>query len=107
VTAPLNLDAFLERAAGSAHRCSETGTYLPTAHQVLTEDVPALVAEIKRLRDAEQLVRDIHTAEQYPDELLPWCTSCNEGNERGDWVIWPCPTLRALDGVPARTGDES
>jgi hypothetical protein len=60
MTAPLNLDEALKRAAGSAHRCSETGTYLPSAHQVLTEDVPALVAEIKRLRKELEAAAEVY-----------------------------------------------
>lgn len=63
------------------------------------EDVPALVAEVERLRAAEQRVRDLHDFEQYHDELSPWCAHCNrDDNERDDVVLWPCPTLLALDG---------
>jgi hypothetical protein len=54
-------------------------------------------ADLVALRSAIQQVREIHSPEQYHDELQPWCTYCNrDDNERDDVVLWPCPTLAAL-----------
>ena len=52
-------------------------------------DVPALVAEVRRLRAAVERVREMHAGEPYaqgPD----YCDECEHK--------WPCPTIAALDG---------
>lgn len=55
--------------------------------------------ELGQLRVNAEAVRKLHAPEQYHDELSPWCTYCNrDDNERDDVVLWPCPTLIALDG---------
>ena len=62
-------------------------------------------AERDALKAADERVRAIHTPEQYHDELQPWCTYCNrDDNTRDDVVLWPCPTIAALD---ASGGTES
>ena len=50
-------------------------------------DVPALLAEVRRLQAAAERVREMHAGEPYaqgPD----YCDECEHK--------WPCPTIRAL-----------
>ena len=56
-------------------------------------DVPALVAEVRRLSAALDAVRALHERAEGPDgESL--CAECGDGTGSEDW---PCPTLNALD----------
>ena len=64
------------------------------------DDVPALVAEVRRLRAIEQRVRALHR----PVDIEPSETICGEcsyrvPNGRFQPVVdHPCPTIAALDG---------
>lgn len=59
------------------------------------EDVPALVAEVRRLHAQIAEVRALHT-----DSIVGPCPVCFRGADVSDTddglVGWPCPTLRAL-----------
>lgn len=63
------------------------------------DDVPALLAEVRRLRSADERVRALH----HPVEIEPSDTICGECSYRmpnGRYlpvVEHPCPTIRALD----------
>ena len=63
-------------------------------------DVPALLAEVRRLRAMEQRVRALHR----PVDIEPSDTVCGECSYRmpnGRYlpvVEHPCPTIDALDG---------
>ncbi len=63
-------------------------------------DVPALVAEVRRLRAADEQVRALH----HPVDVEPSETICGECSYRmpnGRYlpvVEHPCPTIAALDG---------
>jgi hypothetical protein len=64
-----------------------------------------LQSKINEMKAAIARVLEIHSPEQYHDELHPWCTYCNrDDNQRDDVVLWPCPTLVALD-TPVTTAD--
>ena len=91
------------------------------------DDVPALLAEVRRLRAMEQRVRELHhrdvavvitgdcAAEDCNHEELgdcdtiefAYCAGCAALAEQVDYyfserdfrpVAWPCPTIAALDG---------
>lgn len=62
-----------------------------------------LLAEYDALRAMEQRVRGLHR--QVIDDSWPTpgcCEECLTGDEQGelDYVPYPCPTIRALDGAP-------
>ena len=71
------------------------------------DDVPALLAEVRRLQAAEQRVRALHhpvpapTSQHYRCEPYE-CDRAGEGelrDECGECGRWyPCPTIDALDG---------
>ena len=59
------------------------------------DDVPALLAEVRRLRATEQRVRELHEwycagCEGTDPECGPMCGHCYDP--------WPCATIAALDG---------
>ena len=55
--------------------------------------LPALLAERDALAAKVEAVRALHYAEQHPRGFA-YCVAC-DGDE---FVPWPCPTIRALDG---------
>ena len=64
-------------------------------------DVPALLAEVRRLQSADEQVRALH----HPVEIEPSETICGECSYRmpnGRYlqpvVEYPCPTISALNG---------
>ena len=69
-------------------------------------DVPALLAEVRRLQDAVERVRALHQDEGPSQGYFPGdrgygerdhcCGTCGEYGEYG--VEWPCPTIAALGG---------
>lgn len=62
-------------------------------------DVPALIAEVERLRAQLDEVKALHT-----DSIIGPCPSCYRPADVSDTddglVWWPCPTLRALGKEP-------
>jgi hypothetical protein len=65
-----------------------------------------LIPRAERTEAAIERVRALHEPEQYHDELQPWCTYCNrDDNTRDDVVLWPCPTLAALDTTEMPGGE--
>jgi hypothetical protein len=69
---------------------------------IVDRAVVPVLDELDALNAAIRQVREIHSPEQYHDELQPWCTYCNrDDNTHDDVVLWPCPTLVAL-GVTAK-----
>lgn len=54
-------------------------------------DVPALVAEVERLRAALNTVRDPHVMDRSLRRIVPFCNADNE--------TWPCETVRAIDAA--------
>lgn len=61
-----------------------------------------LVVQARRASAALDRIRAIHSpvdavmyanGRQYPRQV---CTGC--GTDDGNWQIWPCPTIRAMEG---------
>ena len=76
-------------------------------------DIPALLAEVRRLQAIVKRVRELHQDEGQSQGYFPGdrdygkrdhcCGTCGEYGEYG--VEWPCPTVRAIaDALGA--GDE-
>lgn len=84
MTTDLNLDAIEARANAALN--SPTGQSYD-AGVILSRDVPALVAEVRRLRESLRLADD--------DVALRW----RERNEARAAIHldWPCATIRVLD----------
>lgn len=62
-------------------------------------DIPALIAEVERLRGIVDRVREVHAPidalnTRY-NQVQKVCTGC--GTDDGNWQNWPCPTIRALE----------
>jgi hypothetical protein len=102
------------------HDCGETmhvvgGVEQPHAHKVLTEDdgTPAVFAWWQGYDAAHEAgrddrtrlrkVREIHSpvdAVDYgrnPARRSQVCAGC--GTDNGNWQVWPCPTIRAIEGA--------
>jgi len=66
---------------------------------VSTQMVNQINAELSEAKQAIQRVRELHK----PSEMLGiWdavCSVCTEGDLH-DYVEYPCPTIKALDGEP-------
>lgn len=67
-------------------------------------DTAALAAEVKRLRNQRQKVRDIHAPENSSDPAAPgaYCMGCSLHGAR---VMWPCPTFKATQDEQAASFD--
>ena len=64
-------------------------------------DIPALIAEVERLRDIVDRVRELHRAvDVEPSETI--CHECSmqlpNGTYFGKLADYPCDTIRALEG---------
>jgi hypothetical protein len=104
----LDLDAIKARAeaaidgpwiADDVYVTTESGDLLSDAPDAAAtavfiaharEDVPALVAEVERLRQHAHMVRQLH--QQSTLTQSPYCAGCGDA--------WPCMTIRLLDGEP-------
>lgn len=54
--------------------------------------------EYKEMREAIVRVRELHKqSSQAVFDWLPYCEHCSDG-EDGHFVIYPCDTIKALDG---------
>ena len=69
-------------------------------------DLAALVAEVERLRETVQRVREMHQPRPYADDDLRAVAPslpefvCDHCRGKSDSAVpYPCPTLRALDGA--------
>lgn len=73
------------------------------ARHIAAFDPPTVLALLDRVEAAEAkvaVVRELHTKEKHG---VRWhCGECLQDDNTGSWeyVEWPCPTIRALDGVP-------
>ena len=89
-----------DRCYGNGPMNRPHGERREAARQRVITDVPALLAEVRRLRAMEQRVRALHR----PVDIEPSDTICGECSYRmpnGRYlqqVDYPCPTLAALDG---------
>ena len=85
----------LTAGAGSRGLAMEALTGIAYSVEQGSQSLP----ELDELRARIAKARAIHEPEQHSDEFYPWCTYCNrDDNTRDDVVLWPCPTVRALDG---------
>lgn len=86
---PIDLDA-IEARADDFPRYGLTGS----DRQLIDEDVPALVAEVRRLRDLVEWASEIHAPQAGDGREI--CYECE--------TAYPCPTAAALAGVAWGTG---
>ena len=96
-----------DRCYGNGPMNRPHGERREAARQRVITDVPALLAEVRRLRAMEQQVRALHhpvpapTSQHYHCEPYE-CDRAGEGELRDEcdecrrW--YPCPTIVALDG---------
>ncbi len=57
------------------------------------------LTRLKRQREAALAIHQPIEAVNYgysPQRLTRVCSGC--GTDAGNWQIWPCPTVRALEG---------
>ena len=108
----LDLDA-LEAVARAATPDGELGSYtfagVGKLQQFQSKVSPnTVLALITRLREAEAL-NDAARAVHHPVEALNTrygrrqqvCAGC--GTDDGNWMVWPCPTTRALTKAEGST----
>lgn len=55
------------------------------------------LAELNKAREAIERVRQLHQPIEN-GEWEPHCSHCREGVGYVDFVDYPCPTIKALDG---------
>ena len=84
-----------DRCYGNGAMYRVHGERREAARQRVIADVPALLAEVRRLRAAEDRVREVHEwrcleCDGIDPDASPMCADCYEP--------WPCPTIAALDG---------
>jgi hypothetical protein len=92
----LDLRAIKDRADvyGSARR--ELGAYnCGVTGSESADDVPALVAEVERLRVALDEIRGLHT--ESPAAFCPSCGRLGDVSDTDDGLVaFPCPTIRVI-----------
>lgn len=94
----LDLDYIRKRAnryEDSIER--ESSTWFAAAASS-ANDVPALIAEVERLRAVLDEIRHLHT--DSPAGVCPSCADLNAELGGDPLVDYPCPTLRAM-GIKA------
>lgn len=72
-----------------------TSEHLLTLHQRIAD----LEARIDRVRQLHQPIDALNMRHHPNGRLTRVCSGC--GTDDGNWQLWPCPTIRALD----RAGD--
>lgn len=57
-----------------------------------TEDAPRLVAALNAVIKVHEPIDALHTNTNTVRQV---CTGC--GTDNGNWKVWPCPTIRAIE----------
>lgn len=102
---------FLLRSAREAAEVLRTISAIPegvdAADELHSRNVEAKSATIRaaglaaELADAQAAIQRVRALHRRGDSS-PWCEHCDVRGD-GDPVLWPCPTLRAIDGDTTET----
>ena len=99
---PLNLNTV----EGRIRDCVSYNFGMRSADMLAHEDAPAMLARLREVEALNHAARALH----HPVEALNTrygrrqqvCAGC--GTDDGNWMVWPCPTTRALTKAEGSTG---
>lgn len=90
--------AFVLQDEGPPPRTNDNAELL-TLREIASRNKAAYIEAVKdtwESKAAVARVKALHTEYNFGDDPTVYCAHCNQIS--GGWVIFPCPTVRALNG---------